>query len=153
MAEGFPEPLIDDEVVQTSLFQAKFEFSFGTVHRDAIVDAPNIRLPPGPTSPASASSPRATLWRWPRSPRCPGSSSRYGRAFVVATGGVEVPRLLLAPNDVRTAGLGNDHDLVGRHFVDHLVVPAGFATLVAPPDALSGTTRRASSTRSRAPTR
>ena len=40
--------------------------------------------------------------------------------FVLATGGIEVARLLLACNGDRPAGLGNDHDLVGRHFADHL---------------------------------
>jgi choline dehydrogenase-like flavoprotein len=39
--------------------------------------------------------------------------------FVLATGGIEVARLLLACNRDRPAGLGNEHDLVGRHFADH----------------------------------
>jgi choline dehydrogenase-like flavoprotein len=58
------------------------------------------------------------------------------RAFVVATGGIEVPRLLLASNDARPGGLGNENDLVGRHFTDHLLVPAGFAVLHRPAAAL-----------------
>ncbi|MGZ5365987.1 MAG: FAD-dependent oxidoreductase, partial [Mycobacterium sp.] len=42
-----------------------------------------------------------------------------GRGFVIATGGIENPRLLLASNRVRPRGLGNDHDMVGRFFMDH----------------------------------
>ena len=46
-------------------------------------------------------------------------------AYVVATGGLEVPRLLLASNDKRPAGIGNEHDLVGRHFMEHVNVAGG----------------------------
>lgn len=41
------------------------------------------------------------------------------RRFVIACGGIETPRLLLASNDVHPAGVGNGHDLVGRFFMDH----------------------------------
>jgi choline dehydrogenase-like flavoprotein len=41
------------------------------------------------------------------------------KIFVLATGGIENARLLLASNKVRPNGLGNDNDLVGRFFMDH----------------------------------
>ncbi|PTB26372.1 GMC family oxidoreductase [Paraburkholderia caribensis] len=41
------------------------------------------------------------------------------KVFVLATGGIENARLLLASNKVQAAGLGNGHDLVGRFFMDH----------------------------------
>lgn len=41
------------------------------------------------------------------------------RTFVLATGGIETPRLLLASNRHQPAGIGNQHDLVGRYFMDH----------------------------------
>jgi choline dehydrogenase-like flavoprotein len=41
------------------------------------------------------------------------------KLFVLATGGIENPRLLLASNKVQPAGLGNGNDLVGRYFMDH----------------------------------
>lgn len=41
------------------------------------------------------------------------------RLFVLATGGIENARLLLASNRVMAKGIGNQHDLVGRFFMDH----------------------------------
>ncbi|MEE8526837.1 MAG: GMC family oxidoreductase [Thermoanaerobaculia bacterium] len=40
------------------------------------------------------------------------------RRFVVALGGVENARLLLLSDDVHAGGFGNQHDLVGRYFMD-----------------------------------
>jgi len=44
------------------------------------------------------------------------------RLFVLATGGLENARLLLASNDVHMRGIGNRHDLVGRCFMEHPVL-------------------------------
>lgn len=51
------------------------------------------------------------------------------KVAVVATGGIETPRLLLASDDVMRAGVGNAHGLVGRFFADH-PIPGQTATLV-----------------------
>ena len=45
--------------------------------------------------------------------------------FVLATGGIENARLLLAGSRRHPAGLGNQNDLVGRYFMDHPRVRAG----------------------------
>jgi choline dehydrogenase-like flavoprotein len=44
-------------------------------------------------------------------------------AFVLAAGGIENPRLLLASRKGRSPGIGNERDLVGRFFAEHLHVP------------------------------
>ncbi|WP_324740668.1 GMC family oxidoreductase [Tsuneonella sp. CC-YZS046] len=41
------------------------------------------------------------------------------RVFVLAAGGIENPRLLLASRSVMKQGLGNAYDLVGRFFMEH----------------------------------
>jgi choline dehydrogenase-like flavoprotein len=47
------------------------------------------------------------------------------RVFVLAAGGLENPRLLLLSRSGREAGLGNDHDIVGRYFMEHPTVRRG----------------------------
>lgn len=47
------------------------------------------------------------------------------RSFVLACGGIENPRILLASRAVQKTGIGNDHDLVGRFFMEHPHVPVG----------------------------
>lgn len=54
-----------------------------------------------------------------------GSATVSARAFVLACGGLENPRLLLASDRVVPAGLGNQHDLVGRHFQEHPLADVG----------------------------
>jgi choline dehydrogenase-like flavoprotein len=47
------------------------------------------------------------------------------RHFVLAASAIENARLLLASNDVAAAGIGNQHDLVGRFMMDHAGVQIG----------------------------
>ena len=45
--------------------------------------------------------------------------------FIMATGGMENARLLLASNRQQSAGLGNQHDVVGRYFMDRPILSCG----------------------------
>lgn len=49
---------------------------------------------------------------------------------VLATGGIENARILLASRDVAPQGVGNDRDLVGRYFMEHCHTDA-YAVLLA----------------------
>lgn len=67
---------------------------------------------------------------------CIGSlSGRRGtvraRHYVLASGGIENARLLLASDGAHPRGMGNGHDQVGRHFMDH---PRGVAGKVVDGD-------------------
>lgn len=55
-----------------------------------------------------------------------------GRVFVLAAGGIENPRLLLASDSDRPKGLGNGHDLVGRFFMEHPEFTGGYLLPLAP---------------------
>lgn len=48
-----------------------------------------------------------------------GQVSVTAREYLLAAGGIENPRILLASNSVVPAGLGNAHDQVGRYFMEH----------------------------------
>lgn len=47
------------------------------------------------------------------------------RHFVLAAGGLEVVRLLLASRDREPAGVGNRHDVVGRYYMCHIAGTIG----------------------------
>jgi choline dehydrogenase-like flavoprotein len=53
--------------------------------------------------------------------------------FVLATGGLEVARLLLASRDVQSDGIGNQHDVIGRYYMCHLAGTIGALRIQKPP--------------------
>jgi choline dehydrogenase-like flavoprotein len=52
--------------------------------------------------------------------------------YVVATGGLESARLLLASRDVQPHGIGNSHDVLGRYYMCHVAGTIGALTLQKP---------------------
>ena len=58
------------------------------------------------------------------------------RAVVLAVGGLETARLLLASDDVQRQGVGNQHDVVGRYYMCHLAGSVGSLILAGPPAAV-----------------
>ena len=54
------------------------------------------------------------------------------QCFVLSTGGLEVPRLLLASRDVHTQGIGNQHDVIGRFYMCHLAGTIGRIQIAGP---------------------
>ena len=79
---------------------------------------------------AQASSPTRRARKLPRSNSGwlrTGSIRVVAATIVLACGGLETPRLLLASRRSRSCGLGNEHDLVGRFYMTHLVSNANNA--------------------------
>ena len=50
------------------------------------------------------------------------------RYYVLAVGGIETARLLLASNEVQKEGIGNKHDVVGRYYMCHIAGNVGKLT-------------------------
>jgi choline dehydrogenase-like flavoprotein len=58
----------------------------------------------------------------------------HADAVILATGGLEVPRLLLSSNRQVEAGIGNEYGLVGRYYIEH---PKDQSTVLEPGPALA----------------
>ena len=58
--------------------------------------------------------------------------------YVLAAGGLETTRLLLASNDVQPDGIGNAHGWLGRCYMCHLSATLGTATFAGPPKSIAG---------------
>src|SRR5205085_4249530 len=107
------------------------EARFGEIYRSVLVDAANIRVLLWSnvvellTAPDDAQRIDAVQVATFAGPKFQVKAS----AFVLATGGIEVPRVLLASNSRIPEGIGNSHDLVGRCFADHPNVLGGLALL------------------------
>ena len=134
---GLKVPPVDTHKVAPVVFQIAFPMPFGKVYQDDLVRARNLTVVLGANvvklvddgSRVSSAEIR-TL----------GGLSHRAKAgaFVVASGGIENARLLLASTDGDPSGLGNHHDQVGRYFTEHLQSYAGFALFSSPFDDLIG---------------
>jgi choline dehydrogenase-like flavoprotein len=59
-----------------------------------------------------------------------------GGCYVLATGGLETARLLLANRDRHSTGIGNQHDVVGRYYMCHLAGTIGAIQFACPTSAV-----------------
>jgi choline dehydrogenase-like flavoprotein len=110
----------EDECLESRIFQFGFPRDFGQVYRAALQAAGNIDVY------LHANLIEIELDAYARQVTglCVATLSGRRMRFVAATyvlacGGIENARLLLASNRVASAGVGNGQDLVGRFFMDH----------------------------------
>jgi choline dehydrogenase-like flavoprotein len=131
---GRADPLAGTELVRTEAYQVR-PVRFGDVYRDdleaaddvdVVLDANLVDLVLDGDRVVSAR-----------------AASLAGREleveateYVLASGGIENARLLLAANRQRPAGIGNENDLVGRYFCEHPQAIIGVATSTADPELL-----------------
>ncbi|MGQ0551723.1 MAG: GMC oxidoreductase [Planctomycetota bacterium] len=108
---------------------------------DLWLDATVLRLEASPLAQPAAPGPTAALAAPPAAPairqaivRTRGGRQLALRAryFVLATGGLENARLLLNSTDLCAAGLGNEHDQVGRWLMNHPKNYGGVIQLARP---------------------
>lgn len=120
-------PHLADPRLRQGFFRLSPPTRFGGVYRDDVLQAPNVDTLLHATVVDIEVGPEA---RTVRRLACRTLSGRRctiaARAVVLAAGGIENPRLLLASRGGGEAGLGNAYDLVGRFFMDHLVLSSGF---------------------------
>ncbi len=135
---GGGEPLLDTPLVSTGVYQIR-DLRFGAEYGDELeaaegvtvylrANAVDLRLDPGGDRVETVLA--KTLGGVELQVDGP-------RVVIVALGGIENPRLLLASSTDRPTGLGNEHDLVGRYFCEHFAVSTAIAVTGQDPEALS----------------
>lgn len=102
---------------------------FGEAYRTVIANSANIRVLLGAT--VSEIETDDNL-RQARGVRLRGLDGQTGsvraRAVILACGGVDNARLLLASRSISQSGIGNEHDTVGRYLSDHPLGPIAHYT-------------------------
>jgi choline dehydrogenase-like flavoprotein len=126
-------PLPEDKFITTAMRKSP-PTRFGQVYREAIDRSANVKayLHANVTEIVADETGRS-ITRARVATLEGGEFTVEAGRFILATGAIENARLLLASNGVRSAGLGNDHDHVGRYFMEHLMLP-GAMLLLADPD-------------------
>ncbi len=104
----------------------------GRLYHRELAASTNVRVLLHATTTAISTTPAGDRFESLRVTTPEGRTVRVrARACMLCAGAVENARLLLASNEVHTAGLGNGHDLVGRFFQDH---PNSYGAVVASGD-------------------
>jgi choline dehydrogenase-like flavoprotein len=122
MIKGFASPHFDSEALE----RFSCPTNFGARYRHKLSAAPQVRvvLHANVTEiKLNAQGDRVTelVVRTLTGKRLTCAAAR----FVLASGGLEVPRLLLASRDVQPHGIGNQHDVVGRYYMCHIAGTIG----------------------------
>ena len=113
--------------VVNTVFQMSPPTRFGSVYRADVEQAPNVETLLRANVVDIGTGPEARSVTGVRAATLAGNGLTVrARRYVLATGGIENARLLLASRTAVPAGLGNQHDLVGRFFMEHPHVNVAF---------------------------
>jgi choline dehydrogenase-like flavoprotein len=114
---------LDHGDFENTLYQYSPRTNFGEVHGPAILNASNIRTVINANVTELKLEPGTRRVREAVVRTLNGHQFTVkAKTFVLATGGIENARLLLASDQDRPEGLGNEYDNVGRYFQEHLHV-------------------------------
>ncbi len=139
MAPLYGEAFAHNERVRPSVFQLSPPTRLGERYRDELEKAPDValymwanltRVRLDPDAKRVEGLDLATL--------AGGRHAVRAKEYVLATGGVENARMLLASNDVMAAGVGNQNGWVGRCFMDHAAHEAATILFTRPSDLTRG---------------
>jgi choline dehydrogenase-like flavoprotein len=112
---------IDGEVRNTTLERWSLPVNFGHEYRDQLLDAKNIRLVTGLTCTEIVVVPGESKVDHLECRTIDGATTQVrGRRYVLAAGGLEGTRLLLASTGPNGTALGNHSDHLGRWYMSHL---------------------------------
>jgi choline dehydrogenase-like flavoprotein len=118
---------VDRERLDVRIYQFSHPLDFGQVYKDDLSTAHNLDVYLHANVVEIDVDPDARRVVGLRAATPAGHRIRFiADRYVLACGGIENPRLLLASNRVASAGLGNEHDLVGRFYMDHPFLFTGY---------------------------
>ena len=126
---GAPWPL-DPAIVENVIYQNSPPTRFAEVYLDAVSESERIRCFVHANLTDLEVNEAGAIVRATARSFAGRTVSVEARHFILACGGVENARLLLNFDRQRSTGLGNEHGLVGRYFMDHMnctlgeIVPA-----------------------------
>ncbi|MES1217458.1 MAG: GMC family oxidoreductase [Bacteroidota bacterium] len=112
---------VDKNVVWNKIWQFSPPTRFGVKYKDAIVNAKNIHLYTYANVTEIKANENVSSVKEVTVKNLAGKQHRVrAKIFIMACCSIQNARLLLASNQQNAKGLGNDNDLVGRFFMEHL---------------------------------
>ncbi len=135
---GVKAPPVQTSAVEPLVFQVSFPTRFGDLYASELAAAANIEVLLHANTVNLATDDGRTVTHLDVATLSGVSFTVAARAYVLAAGGIENARLLLASTDHDPAGLGNSNGLVGRYFTEHLQIYAGFGILESDFNDVSG---------------
>ncbi|MEN8800045.1 MAG: GMC family oxidoreductase [Flavobacteriaceae bacterium] len=130
------EPLpFNPEVIWAKIWQFSPPTRFGIRYKDSIEEAENIHLYTYANCTALSTDESGANIGEVRIQNHEGTSHRIrARHYILACGAIQNARMLLASKKGRSPGLGNDHDQVGRYFMEHMEIKSAELWLSKPFD-------------------
>ncbi len=127
-----PLPL-DSSVVVDKMWQFSKPTKFGEKYKQTIVDSPNIYLYTKANVVEILSNENSSEIEGVVTKNFEGRNHKVkAKHFILACCTIQNARVLLASQQRSPKGLGNDHDLVGRYFMEHVEVDSGELWLLKP---------------------
>jgi choline dehydrogenase-like flavoprotein len=114
---------VDEKILWNKVWQFSPPTRFGSRYKDAILEAKNIFLYTHANVVNIETDDDVSTVKEVRIKNLAGKEHVVkAKYFVMACCAIQNSRLLLSSNHRAPNGIGNDHDLVGRYFMDHLEV-------------------------------
>jgi choline dehydrogenase-like flavoprotein len=136
---GAMVPGLDGEMLQTTIERFSLPTDFGRRYGATLRAAPNVHVVLNATVTAVRLAPNGDHVDH-LEVAAPDKRRFFVRSalFVLAAGGLETTRLLLASNDVQQRGIGNGSDWLGRCYMSHMSATVGKVAFDGPPSAIAG---------------
>jgi len=116
-----PEPEFDPDKIVTKFWRYSPPTRFGPKYAAELASAENLAVYLNASATYIKTTDDGNAVRQVEIRDLAGKSGTVtAKLFVLACGGFDKPRLMLASNGAEINGLGNRHDLVGRFFMEHL---------------------------------